>query len=202
MPRGSYLWSFVDWIGAFLDELKPCRVNLAGHSMGALIAGGAVATFPDRIRRVALLNGVYCRDQKARTAVLARAAAIPVEGIDIEGPLRRWFGDDDFAQRAGAPTRAWLAAMDRDAYATAYAAFAAGDAIYADAWPKIGCQALFLTGSDDPNSTPAMAHAMAGLAPQGYARIIEGHRHMVNLTAPDDVNRLLKEWLAQAEVKP
>lgn len=200
LPRDSNLASFVDWIGAFLDELRPGRANLVGHSMGALIAGGAVATFSDRIRRVALLNGVHCRDAEAKASVLARAAAIPLTGVDIEGPLKRWFGDDDRAQKAGAPTRAWLAAMDREAYATAYSAFAEGDALYADAWPQVQCPALFLTGSHDPNSTPAMAHAMAKLAPHGYARIIEGHRHMVNLTAPDDVNLLLREWLATPEV--
>ncbi len=36
---------------------------------------------------------------------------------------------------------------------------------------------------------------MAEAAPKGEAAIIEGHRHMVNLTAPDEVNRLLSDWL-------
>ena len=71
---------------------------------------------------------------------------------------------------------------------------------YADAWPAVRCPALFLTGRDDPNSTPAMAEEMAALAPHGYARIIEGHRHMVNLTAASEVNQLLAEWLAKPAV--
>ncbi|MBB4105486.1 pimeloyl-ACP methyl ester carboxylesterase [Rhizobium borbori] len=41
-----------------------------------------------------------------------------------------------------------------------------------------------------------MARQMAALCPQGVARIIEGHRHMVNLTAPEAVNALMREWLA------
>jgi pimeloyl-ACP methyl ester carboxylesterase len=200
LPRGSDLTDFVGWIGTFIEELSLGRVNLAGHSMGALISGGAVATFPERIRRVALLNGVHRRDSDAKAAVLARAEAIPVSGIDIDGPVKRWFGDDEISHRAGALTRAWLTGMDPEAYATAYGAFAGGDTIYADGWSSVRCPALFLTGADDPNSTPAMAEAMAALAPNGYARIIEGHRHMVNLTAPDEVNRLLAEWLAKPEV--
>jgi pimeloyl-ACP methyl ester carboxylesterase len=44
-----------------------------------------------------------------------------------------------------------------------------------------------------------MATQMAELAPRGYARIVEGHRHMVNLTAPDIVNSLLAEWLSFGE---
>ena len=86
-------------------------------------------------------------------------------------------------------------------YATAYAAFAGGDSTYADCWPNVGCPALFLTGTDDPNSTPAMARAMAEAAPAGYAVLIDGHRHMVNLTAPEEVNAILLEWLKKPEEK-
>jgi pimeloyl-ACP methyl ester carboxylesterase len=197
LAKGSALPAFVDWLGRFLDEMSLRRTNLAGHSMGALVAGGAVAVFPERIKRVALLNGVYRRDPIAKAAVLARAASIEEAGIDIDGPIQRWFDDDPASLTARSLTRTWLASMDRAAYATAYGAFAGGDEIYADAWPAVRFPALFLTGRDDPNSTPAMAAEMASLAPQGYARIIEGHRHMVNLTAASQVNQLLAEWLAK-----
>jgi pimeloyl-ACP methyl ester carboxylesterase len=60
---------------------------------------------------------------------------------------------------------------------------------------------LFLTGEGDPNSTPAMADSMAALAPAGRACVIPGHRHMVNLTAPQLVNEALAAWLSQ-EVRP
>lgn len=200
LPGGSDLKAFVDWLGRFIDALSLDRVNLAGHSMGALISGGAVSTFPERIRRVALLNGVHRRDAAAKSAVLERAASIASTGIDIDGPVQRWFADDAASAQARELTREWLSLMDVGAYATAYSAFAGGDAMYADRWSEVTCPALFLTGSDDPNSTPAMAQTMAALAPRGYARIIDGHRHMVNLTAPDEVNRLLLEWLQLPEV--
>lgn len=202
LPKGSDLKAFVAWFGDFLDALSLDRVNVAGHSMGALVSGGAAATFPRRIRRVALLNGVFCRDPAAKAAVLARAAAIETGGVDIDGPVQRWFGEDAESRLPRAMTQTWLRGMDNDAYATAYGAFARGDAIYAYAWPRIACPALFLTGSDDPNSTPAMARQMAALAPRGVARIIEGHRHMVNLTAPEAVNALMLEWLAIPEASP
>lgn len=200
LPTGSDLTAFVAWLATVLDALALERVNLAGHSMGALISGGAVATFPERIRRVALLNGVHRRDAAAKAAVLARAASIPTTGIDIAGPVTRWFSEDEASLVARELTRQWLGLMDVEGYATAYGAFAGGDETYADRWSEATCPALFLTGSDDPNSTPAMAEAMADMAPNGYARIIHGHRHMVNLTAPEEVNRLLLEWLELPEV--
>ncbi|WP_315927773.1 alpha/beta hydrolase [Mesorhizobium sp. SP-1A] len=201
LPAGSLLPDFVAWLGRMLDDLSLDSVNIAGHSMGALIAGGAAATFGKRVRRVALLNGVYRRDQAARAAVLARAKAIRSGSIDVEGPLLRWFGEDGRDTEAYRLTCEWLTGVDPEGYATAYAAFAEGDGTYADAWPRVACPALFLTGEDDPNSTPAMAEAMAAAAPLGQARVVVGHRHMVNLTAPEAVNGMLAEWLAREEVR-
>ncbi|MGY5810925.1 alpha/beta fold hydrolase [Rhizobium sp. LEGMi198b] len=199
LPVGSRLEEFVAWFGHFLDEMAIETANVAGHSMGALVSGGAAATFGNRIKRVAYLNGVYRRDPEAKAAVLARAAAIPLTGVDKEGPLLRWFGDDPDSVVARDLTRQWLNLVDPQGYAVAYSAFAEGDETYADHWKDVKGPALFLTGSDDPNSTPLMATQMAALAPHGWARIVEGHRHMVNLTAPDTVNALLAEWLSEGE---
>ncbi|MGG7516514.1 alpha/beta fold hydrolase [Allorhizobium undicola] len=199
LAPGSGLEAFVAWFGGFLEVMQLKHINVAGHSMGALVSGGAAATFPARICRVALLNGVYRRDAASRNAVQARALSIKAAGIDVDGPVQRWFDDDEASRLPRSLTRSWLMAMDRDAYATAYGAFAGGDATYADAWPQVACPALFLTGSGDPNSTPDMARQMAACAPRGVAHIIEGHRHMVNLTAPQTVNRLMLEWLDMKE---
>lgn len=195
LPAGSRLPDFVAWLGRVLDDLGLDAVNLAGHSMGALISGGAVATFGPRIRRVALLNGVHRRSAEARAAVVRRAEEIAGGAIDFDGPLRRWFGEGAENEPAYRLTRSWLSGVDPAGYATAYAAFAHGDETYADAWPRVTCPALFMTGDGDPNSTPAMAAAMAEAAPQGEAAIVVGHRHMVNLTAPDEVNGRLESWL-------
>jgi len=201
LPENAGLEAFVAWLGLFLDDLKLDRVNVAGHSMGALIAGGAAATFGSTVSRVALLNAVYRRDAAASAAVIERAREIRAGQVDVDGPLLRWFGADSRESDAYRLTHRWLSSVDRGGYATAYAAFAAGDSTYADCWPDVGCPALFLTGTDDPNSTPAMAQAMADAASHGYAVLIDGHRHMVNLTAPDEVNAILSEWLAKPEEK-
>ena len=199
LPAGSTIGDFVAWLEQFLDDLALSRVNIAGHSMGAMISGGVVAAFPQRIRRVAYLNGVHKRDPEAKAAVLARAAAIATAGVDKEGPLVRWFGDDPQSNEAREFTRGWLEMVDPEGYAVAYAAFAGGDDAYCDCWPKVICPAMFLTGDGDPNSTPEMAEAMAGMAQNGWARVIRGHRHMVNLTAPGIVNDMMREWLATEE---
>lgn len=200
LPRGATLPDFVAWFRAVADDLALTRFNVAGHSMGALIAGGLAASFPQRVLRVALLNGVYRRDPKARAAVEQRAAAMQAGSFDSKGPLHRWFSVDEIDSEAYRLTRTWLEQNNPEGYAAAYAAFATGDAVYADSLSGILAPALFLTGSDDPNSTPEMSRQMAGLAPRGRCLIVEGHRHMVNLTAPGQVNAALQDWLAVEEV--
>ncbi len=163
--------------------------------MGALIAGGLAADAPALVSRVALLNGVHRRDPAARQAVEARAAEISTGGFDREAPLARWFGAAGEYEAARALCRQLLADVDADGYATAYAAFATGDAVYADRWADVACPSLFLTGEGDLNSSPAMSRAMAAAAPNGRALIVPGHRHMVNLTAPDVVTAALIDWM-------
>ncbi len=187
---------YVEWFRRFLGELSAGPVNVAGHSMGALIAGGIVATAPQMVRRVALLNGVHRRRADARKAVEERAREIGSGVFDRVAPLSRWFSEAEETTEAYAIVRGLLQAVDPAGYAAAYAAFAGGDAIYADCWAGVECPALFLTGAGDMNSTADMTRDMAAAARRGRAVVIEGHRHMVNLTAPEDVNRALADWLA------
>jgi (E)-2-((N-methylformamido)methylene)succinate hydrolase len=189
------LQQFVEWAIEFIEALNAGPVNLAGHSMGSLIAAGVAVTRPDLVRRVAVLNGVYRRTPEARDAVLQRAAELRSGTIDVETPLKRWFNAEEAQRIAAQKVEGWLKSVDLAGYATAYTAFASGDSVYADGWNTIACPALVLTGSDDPNSTPLMAEQMASAALNGKAVVIENERHMVNLTAPDAVNRALRAWL-------
>jgi pimeloyl-ACP methyl ester carboxylesterase len=197
--QGSGLGEFVDWLVAVLNDLGVDSVNIAGHSMGALIAGGCAVTAPERVRRVALLSAVHRRDSVASAAVRARAAEIAAGKVDPIAPLSRWFGDECHASEPYRLVKAWLTAVDIEAYATAYGAFAEGDVLYADRWPGVTCPALFLTGELDPNSTPQMTLDLASASPHGEACVIAGHRHMVNMTAPDEVTAALRHWLMRED---
>jgi pimeloyl-ACP methyl ester carboxylesterase len=193
--RGSGLDAFVDWLTTTLDDLGLDSVNVAGHSMGALIAGGCAVTAPERVRRVAMLSAVHRRDSAAASAVRARAGEIAAGKLDPIAPLSRWFGSECAASEPYLLVKNWLTSVDIEAYATAYGAFAEGDDLYADRWPGVACPALLLTGELDPNSTPQMSRDLADAAPHAEACIVADHRHMVNMTAPDEVTAALRHWL-------
>ncbi len=201
LPVGSQLPDYVAWCREAVAALGLGPVNLAGHSMGALIVGGFAVQFPEMVRRVALLNGVFRRDAAARNAVEARAAQIGKGSIEMSAPLTRWFGDTPVDLAAKEQVAAWLGAVDPAGYATAYTAFAHGDATYADQLCRIECPFLTLTADGDLNSTPAMSEAMANLAQNGTAITLKGHRHMANLTAAGEVNAHLLTWLRQPSLQ-
>lgn len=189
------LEDFVDWTIELIQQLDLGAVNLAGHSMGSLIATGVSVKRPDLVKRVAVLNGVYRRSQQARQAVEQRAQELQNGVIDVETPLQRWFGESENERIACAKVKSWLQAVDLKGYATAYAAFARGDTRFVDGWSSIACPALVLTGTDDPNSTAEMTLEMAKQAPHAKAIVIDNQRHMVNLTAPERVNHAMLDWL-------
>ena len=195
LARGASLPDFVAWAAQVVRALGLGPVAVAGHSMGALIAGGLAATHPELVARVAMICPVHRRGAEARAAVLSRAAEIAAGKGDPQAPLSRWFGAGEDVYRA--QTATWLQAVDPQGYGTAYAAFATGDDTYADRLSAIRAPTLVMTGEGDANSTPAMTHAIATAIPGARALVIPGHRHMLTLTAAPQVNAALLDWLKE-----
>lgn len=194
LPGAPGLRDYVAWAARLVRDLGVAPAAVAGHSMGALISLGLAIEHPDLVERVCLLNPVYRRDAAARAAVQARAQDLVDGGGDPEAPLTRWFAPDE-APEARARVAHWLRSVNPAGYAKTYAAFAAGDAVYADRIGEIRCPMLVLTSEFDHNSSPAMTRQIAAAAADARAVIIPGERHMVSLTAPDAVNDALLSWL-------
>ena len=195
-PADATLDDYVEQVRRLLDDLAISSANVVGHSMGGLVAIGLTLRHPMRVKRLAVLNSVYERTAKARAAVEARAEAMAAGGaMDFEETLERWFGTGDGGLRQ--QVKGWLTATRRDAYHCAYRIFATGDRLFSGKLSDIRCPGLFATGSLDPNSTPAMAEAMAKAVARGSAKVIEGARHLMNLTTPDETNAMLAALLGE-----
>jgi flavin reductase (DIM6/NTAB) family NADH-FMN oxidoreductase RutF/alpha-beta hydrolase superfamily lysophospholipase len=193
-PTSATLEDYVAQARRLLDDLGITAVNVVGHSMGGLVAMGLALQHPQRVKRLAVLNSVYERSAEARAAVEARAAAI-APGMSFDSTLDRWFEADEQAlrERAGG----WLQQTDAGCYAAAYRVFATADRAFSGRLSGILCPALFATGEDDANSTPAMAEAMAKAATRARSAVIAGARHMMALTHWQEVNALLSGLLAE-----
>jgi len=195
------LAEFSEHLIALLDALAIRTAHLVGHSMGALVVLETALSFPDRVASVTALNAVYCRSAAHRAAIIQRAHDLVLDDAMIEATIARWFGSPiaPEQQHAAAEARALLQRVDPTGYRRTYRLFAIADTAHVGRLPTLKPPALFLTGELDPNSTPEMSRAMARIVPNGRAVIIPQARHMMSMTAPEEVNRLILEFLDACE---
>jgi (E)-2-((N-methylformamido)methylene)succinate hydrolase len=193
---------YASQLEALLDVTGIGRVHVIGHSMGALVALEFALTRPQRTLSVAALNAVYDRTPAQREAVMTRAATLGDAPADssVDATLSRWFGDPvpGHLTQAAEAVRALLLSVNPVGYARTYQLFACSDDVHVGRLAGLAVPALFLTGECDPNSSPAMSHAMAAAAPLGRAEVIANERHMMNVTDPGRVNERLLAFLAEA----
>lgn len=205
-PEHPTLADYAVQLRRLMDGLGLDRAAVVGHSMGALVALQFALDEPERVSCVASLNAVYCRSVEQRAAVMRRAKHLE-GGRSSEGrqaTLRRWFGNHvpDSLAPAVAQVERMLAEVDSVGYSRTYRLFACSDTAHAGRIGRLAVPALFLTGEDDPNSSPAMSRAMAEAAPQGRSVVMSGERHMMSLVSPDRINSELRAFLDGAEACP
>ena len=200
-PPGPYrLEDFVDQLDRLATALELDRFDLAGFSMGGMVAEGFAARFPARVRRLALLHTVHDRSAAERAAITVRLAQVEAGDLEssLAAALERWLTP---AYRAAHPDA--VAAIehrmrtnDRAAYLASYRVFAAADAEVLAGIERIRCPTLVLTGEDDVGSTPAMARALAARLPAATLAILPGLRHLSLLEAPEKVADRLDRFFA------
>lgn len=165
-------------------------VVVVGHSMGAMMALDLAIRWPDLVLGVAGLNAIYRRTSEAKQVVRSRADTLMSGNVpDPLIPIGRWFGAT--ASPEADACHHWLTSVNPEGYKSAYSIFAAEDGQADHDLASLPCPALFMTGSEEPNSTPQMSHAMAALAPNGRAITIEGAAHMMPMTHSASVNEAL-----------
>ncbi|RVD53847.1 alpha/beta fold hydrolase, partial [Mesorhizobium sp. M7A.F.Ca.ET.027.03.2.1] len=177
-PQNPELADYADQAIRLLDHLGLDKVSVIGHSMGALVAQELALRAAERVRRIVSLNAVFRRPPELAEAVRQRAVALTGKS-DVTGTaqtIARWFGDPVPVEleAAARKTAAVLGAVDPEGYARTYRLFARADSDHADRLPRLAVPALFMTGSEDRNSSPAMSAAMARLAPHGRCTVLSG----------------------------
>jgi (E)-2-((N-methylformamido)methylene)succinate hydrolase len=207
-PAGPYrLAMFVQHLADTLDAAGLDAVDLVGFSMGALVAQGFAVAHPHRVRRLALVSGVYDRTSDERAAIVARVAEVRGGGYlaTIQPAIDRWFSPAFAATHPEvvAGVRDRLLANDVVAYGHAYEVFATADAELVADVHSITAPALVITGGDDQRSTPMMTTRLAAALPHGHSVVVPGVRHLLPLEAPDVLTDHLLTFLdLPAEATP
>jgi len=197
--KGRYeIDDFVGDVLALADHVGFGQFDLAGFSLGGLIAQRLALTHGPRLRKLVLLATVAGRTPEERERVAARLAALQAgdRGSHYDASLSRWL-TEGFQERNPelvARLRQRNAENDPDCYASAYRVLAQTD--FGGFIDQISVPTLIATGEEDQGSNPRMAHFMHQCIPGSQLEILPGLRHSILIEAPDLVATLMRRFLA------
>ena len=204
-PEKPQLSDYADQVLSVMDALDIPSAHIAGHSMGALISLEFALSYPDRVRSVTPMNGVYCRSPHLQQTAESRAREIEANGgiTSPDNTLTRWFGDPIPAELAEPAEicRRFLMSVNPVGYMRTYRLFVENDRRHEGRLEHLAAPALFMTSENDPHSTPEMSRAMAAAAPDSRCIVLPKERHMMTLTAPAAVTRHLISFVREVEAR-
>jgi len=181
---------------AVLDALGVARAQVAGLSIGGLIAQAIAAAAPDRVTALVLCDTALAippaSGWQERAATVRRAGMAAI----ADAVMARWITPPNANTPAAQGMRAMLLATAPEGYA------ASAEAI--GAWPGVSgltAPALVLVGDQDQATTPAMAAAMAAAIPGATLHEIPNAAHIATMEQPDAVTQAMAAFLL-AEPSP
>ncbi|MDP6973872.1 MAG: alpha/beta hydrolase [Gammaproteobacteria bacterium] len=202
-PEEPSLDDYVEQLNNLLKYLDLSLISLVGHSMGALISVAFALKYPDKVKALVPINIAFNRSEEAQTGVLNRANQIlqAKKILNIEQTLERWFKNktsaDDLIKIDN--IRNWLENTSPQGYGRAYRLFALSDKVFLNKLSRLRPPVLYLTGDEDPNSTPAMSQKMAEETPNGSSKSIAAEAHMMSYISADKVNPIIEQFFMDAK---
>jgi pimeloyl-ACP methyl ester carboxylesterase len=182
-PPVASVGGMADWLFLVLDSLKIQKVNLVGHSMGALIALECAARQPARVERIALLGVAY--PMKVSEAFLDAARRNDFAAYDME----TIWGHAAQVPLGGNPNPGmWmygdsLARLRRLAPGVLYNDLKACNDYQMSG--EVKCPALFVLGRRDVMTPPKAAAELQKKLPGAKSVLVTLSGHSLMAEAPD-----------------
>ncbi|WP_421761118.1 alpha/beta fold hydrolase [Devosia sp.] len=178
----------------------PQRFTLIGFSLGAIMSLEVVAQAPERVERLALL-GCNARDLTSEKAA-ARRATVPIaERLGLTSYIDGvWQTSVPAHRRNDQELRAQLHQMATDTPMDAFRDQIEMAIDRVDSRPRLellDMPVLVACGAEDGICPPELSAEIAGAIPGATLAIVEAAGHYLTLDQPDEVARLLREWLTQ-----
>ncbi len=193
------LEDYVRQLNNLVNEIGVSSFSLIGHSMGALIAVAFALRYPKKVDTLIPINIVFKRTKKAQDNVIMRAKDVfqSQKIPNISQTLERWFKNktSPYDLLKINNVRSWLHNTPPKAYAEAYYLFATSDRVFANNLSNLEPPVLYLTGSEDPNSTSLMSEQMAQETPNSWSESIESEAHMMAYISAEKVNPIIEHFL-------
>ena len=189
---------YVEQLNNLVDSIGVSNFLLVGHSMGAIISVAFARKFPQKINALVALNIVFNRNEKAQKDVLLRANQVLESNkiLNIEKTLERWFKNNTSSAELNKidKVRNWLKNTSPKGYGEAYRLFALSDKVFVNNLYQLKLPILYLTGNEDPNSTPLMSEQISQETPNSSSKSVKGEAHMMSYIAANKVNPIIEQF--------
>ena len=189
---------YVEQLNNLVDSIGVSNFSLVGHSMGAIISVAFARKFPLKVNALVALNIVFNRSEKAQKDVLLRANQVLESNkiLNIEKTLERWFKNNISSAEMNKidKVRNWLKNTSPKGYGEAYRLFALSDKVFVNNLYQLKLPILYLTGNEDPNSTPLMSEQISQETPNSSSKSVNGEAHMMSYIAANKVNPIIEQF--------
>ena len=196
---------YVEQLNNLVDTIGVSNFSLVGHSMGAIISVAFARKFPLKVNALVPLNIVFNRSKKAQKDVLMRANQILESNkiLNIEKTLERWFKNNVSPGELNKidKVRSWLKNTSPKGYGEAYRLFALSDKVFINNLYQLKLPVLYLTGSEDPNSTTLMSEQISQETPNSSSKSVNGEAHMMSYIAANKVNPIIEQFFTDITKK-
>jgi pimeloyl-ACP methyl ester carboxylesterase len=209
-------YSLADYVydlACLTRAVAPDKVRLAGHSMGGMISLMYAGTYPEKVDRLAVLDGVTVLPGGQQTAIHETIASWVSQLDRIAERSSRVYGSvAEAAERLSAVNRSWTAAQVQhlalhglrqnadgsyrwkcDDYQQARAPYRLTAEQHIALWSRIACPTLLMRGDDSYVPDYEAAGALAHFKHAQSVRIA-GAGHWLHHDKTDEVLGLLRDF--------
>ena len=208
--KGNHLYSPANYVrvldALFADRLKR-PANVVGHSMGGVIALAYAAAYPDRVRRLVVVDAAGVLHRSVYGEFLGRAMAERKVGADSPWLeiLSRFIANQ--AENLPAKSMAIEIPQVRQRMLrgdpSAIAGYALVEHDLSRALRAIKAPTLIIWSSDDKVAPPRTGQALASAIPGARLAVIGEAGHAPQVTQPERFNALLRDELrGKLDLKP
>jgi pimeloyl-ACP methyl ester carboxylesterase len=215
---GGY-YHFVDYLAdlhALVEQLGGARLSIVGHSMGGSIAAYYAGSFPERVHRLALLEGLG--PPEAHSAMPERIGTwlgawkkvrerAPRSYATVEDAAARMMEHDpllsrerarELAEKGTTPALGGRIRFKHDPLHATPGPYGFQLAVAEQFWKRVRCPTLIVSGAQSlMRHTPAEEARRIGCFAHARKVVLDGAGHMMQRHQPDALAQLLRAFLLE-----
>jgi 3-oxoadipate enol-lactonase len=205
-PAGYDLWNQAEDLHGLVLELGLAPVHYAGLSMGGMIGMRLALTHPEDLRDMVLLDTSAEGEEPEKAERYAAMRHVMRKG-ELEAVLPALppvFFADRYVAAHGERVEAWFESLRQgsaEGFALASQLVDERDDISARL-AEISVPTLVIHGTEDVPIPVERARALADGIPGARLELVEGAGHQSNMDHPEEITRLLRDWLASHRGAP